>query len=102
MAMTPSAAEEWRGYWPLPFAAGLGYATAVMYVYSFGPFIEPIQQEFGWSRAQISSGITLAAFFSAIFCIPVGMLVDRIGPRRVGLIGANVWIGCIARYSYRG
>jgi MFS family permease len=96
MTTTPSATEEWRGYWPLPFAAGLGYATAVMYVYSFGPFIEPIQQEFGWSRAQISSGITLAAFFSAIFCVPIGMLVDRVGPRRVGLIGALLMCGSVA------
>jgi MFS family permease len=85
--MPGSGLSEWRHYWYLPVSAALGYATAVMYVYSMGPFITPIQEEFGWSRAQISSGITIAAFFSAIFCIPIGMLVDRIGPRRVGLFG---------------
>lgn len=94
MAVTQSAVAEWRGFWYLPIAAGLGYATATMYVYSMGPFIEPIQQEFKWSRAQISSGITIAAFFSAVFAIPMGMLVDRIGPRLVGLIGAVLM--CIA------
>ncbi len=96
MVLSAGAMNEWRHYWQLPVAAGLGYATAVMYVYAMGPFIEPIQQEFGWSRARISSGITIAAFFSAIFCIPIGMLVDRIGPRRVGLLGVMLMCGAVA------
>lgn len=96
MLLPAAGMTEWRHYWHLPVAAALGYATAVMYVYSMGPFIEPIQQEFGWSRAQISSGITIAAFFSAIFCVPMGMLVDRIGPRRVGLFGVIMMCGSVA------
>ncbi len=96
MVLSTGAMSEWRSYWALPIAAALGYATAVMYVYAMGPFIEPISSEFGWSRAQVSSGITIAAFFSAIFCIPIGMLVDRIGPRRVGLFGALMMSGCVA------
>ena len=96
MTQATNAIREWRDYWYLPVAAALGYATAVMYVYSMGPFIEPIQNEFNWSRAQISSGITIAAFFSAIFCIPVGILVDRVGPRRVGLFGVLMMCGSVA------
>lgn len=96
MQSPQSAMYEWRNFWSLPFAAALGYATAVIYVYSMGPFIEPIQQEFGWSRAQISSGITIAAFFSAILSIPVGIMVDRVGPRRVGLIGVLLMCGALA------
>lgn len=96
MVLSAGALSEWRKFWPLPIAAGLGYATAVMYIYAMGPFVEPITQEFGWSRARVSSGITIAAFFSAIFCIPIGMLVDRIGPRRVGLFGAVMMAACVA------
>lgn len=96
MAVTHTAIAEWRAFWYLPIAAGLGYATATMYVYSMGPFIEPIQNEFKWSRAQISSGITIAAFFSAIFAIPMGMLVDRFGPRIVGLVGAVLMCAAFA------
>ena len=91
-----TAVAEWRGHWPLPVAAGLGYATATMYIYAFGPFIELIQQDFGWSRAQVSSGVTLAAFFSAVFCIPIGMLIDRIGPRRIGLLGVVSMCGAVS------
>lgn len=98
--MTPTTASaEWRNFWFVPVAAGLGYATAVMYVYSMGPFIAPISEEFGWSRAQVSSGITIAAFLSAIFCIPIGILVDKIGPRRVGLFGVLVMCGAVALLS---
>ena len=96
MLTAPTATSEWKNYWYLPITAALGYATAVMYVYSMGPFIEPIQKEFDWSRAQISSGITIAAFFSALFCIPIGILVDKIGPRRVGLAGVLMMAGSVA------
>ena len=78
MVMSKGAAAEWRSFWLLPFAAALGYSTSVIHVYSMGPFIEPLQQAFGWSRGQISFGLTIASFISAIFCVPVGILVDRI------------------------
>lgn len=87
MSTLKGGAAEWRGFWYLPLVGALGYATSVIHVYSIGPFIEPLQQEFGWSRAQISVGLTIASFVSAVFCIPIGMLVDRLGPRRIGLIG---------------
>lgn len=87
MTTSKDAIAEWRSYWFLPLAAALGYATSVIHVYSLGPFIEPLQQAFGWSRAQTSAGITAASIISAIFCIPLGMVIDRIGPRRVGLFG---------------
>lgn len=90
------AATEWRKYGVLPFAASLGYATSVLHSYSLGAFIGPLQQEFGWSRAQISAGLTISALISAVGCIPVGMLVDRVGPRRVGLIGVLAMCGAFA------
>jgi MFS family permease len=82
------AAIEWRNFWFLPVAAALGYSIGVLHTYSIGPFIEPLTREFGWTRAQISMGITIAGIGTAIFGVPIGMLVDRLGPRIVGLIGA--------------
>jgi MFS family permease len=94
-----SAAAEWRRFWFLPFSAAFGYATSVLHVNSIGLFIAPLQQEFGWSRAQTSAGLTVAALLTAIFCIPGGMLVDRIGPRRVGLFGVLAMSGAYALLS---
>src|SRR5262245_32013485 len=96
MSTTQTAAAEWRGYWFLPLAAALGYSTAVLHTYSIGPFIGPLQQEFGWSRAQISVGITIAGLAGAAFSVPMGLLVDRFGPRIVGLIGVLFMTGAIA------
>ncbi|HSW15315.1 MAG TPA: MFS transporter [Solimonas sp.] len=96
MSGSNSAAAEWRSYWFLPLIAALGYATSVIHVYALGPFIEPLQAEFGWSRAQISFGLTISSFISAVFCIPLGILVDRIGPRRIGLLGVVLMTGAFA------
>ena len=82
-----TAASEWRSYWSLPLAAALGYSTAVLHTYAIGPFMASLQQEFSWSRAQLSVGITITGLVGAAFSVPMGMLVDRLGPRLVGLIG---------------
>lgn len=94
-----NGASEWRSYGYLPLVAALGYATSVIHVYSMGPFFEPLQQAFGWSRGQISLGLSVSSFISAVFCIPLGMLVDRIGPRRIGLIGVLLMTGAFALLS---
>jgi MFS family permease len=99
LSASSSAAAEWRNYWYLPLAAAFGYSTSVLHVYSMGPFFGPLQQEFGWSRAQISSGVTIAAVLSGLLCIPMGMLVDRLGPRRIALVGVLAMCGGFALLS---
>jgi len=84
---TDSALHEWRRYWYLPLIAGFGYATSVLHVYAIGPFFTPLQTEFDWTRAQISAGLTVTALISTAVCIPIGLLVDRWGPRRIALVG---------------
>ncbi len=96
MSGTRNAVAEWRSFWFLPLAGALGYATSVLHVYSMGPFIAPLQEEFGWSRALISIGLTVSSVISAILCIPVGVLVDRIGPRRVALVGVLLMASAFA------
>jgi MFS family permease len=83
----PTAREEWRKYWTLPLAAGLGNVGSVIHIYSLGAFMAPLSAEFGWSRAEISSGITVSNSGTAIIGLLVGLLIDRFGPRRVGIFG---------------
>lgn len=78
---------EWRTHGALPIAAGLGYSIGVIHVYSLGAFMEPLQNAFGWSRADASLGLTIVGMASAVAALPIGLVVDRLGPRRVGLIG---------------
>lgn len=94
--LNPTASKEWRQYGILPVVAALGYATSVIHIYGLGPYIEPIQEAFGWSRTQVTSGLTIATVINAVFCIAIGMLVDRIGPRTVGLVGVLLTTGAFA------
>lgn len=67
-----------------------GYSLCSIHIYGIGPFIEPLQLEFGWSRAQISFGLTISSLIVMVFGIFVGMLVDRIGSRWIALIGIGL------------
>ena len=96
MSATKTAASEWRRYPMVPVTAALGYATSVIHIYGLGPYIEPVASSFGWSRAQVTVGLTITTLINALFCVPIGALVDRIGPRLVGLIGVLSTSGAFA------
>ena len=87
---------EWRRYGSVPFAAGLGYSMGVIHVYCLGVFMEPLQNEFGWSRAQASVGLTIVGMAAAAAAVPIGLTVDRLGPRRVGLVGVTLMAAAFA------
>ncbi|WP_425999969.1 MFS transporter [Caulobacter sp. DWR1-3-2b1] len=95
MAAT-GANAEWRRHYMLPVAAGLGYATSVIHIYGLGPYIGPISESFGWSRTQTTFGLTIATLVQAVFSLPIGLLVDRLGPRLFGLAGILLTTGAFA------
>jgi MFS family permease len=70
-------------------SAGLGF-------YSLGVFIVPFEEEFGWSRGQVSIGIALATTVSGLLGPLVGLAVERWGPRTILAIGATGMGVCFA------
>ncbi|MCB2062544.1 MAG: MFS transporter [Novosphingobium sp.] len=82
---TASAAQEWRRSWTVVLAGALGFALSSVTTYSLGPFIAPLEAEFGWSRAEIASGMTLYAILGIVLAPLAGAVIDRLGARRVGL-----------------
>ncbi|HEX2213874.1 MAG TPA: MFS transporter, partial [Mycobacterium sp.] len=80
-------------------AAALGYSIGVIHVYSLGAFMEPLQSEFGWTRAETSLGLTIVGIAAAVAAFPIGLMVDRLGPRRVGIIGAVLMGAAFALFS---
>lgn len=80
------------------FAAFIGmvFGPASVLVYSFGVFVGPIEQTFGWTRAQISIAATIIVFVSVITQPIQGILVDRYGVRRVALISVPIFCASIA------
>lgn len=88
MHAAPSGARaEWRAHAMVPVAAGLGYATSVIHIYGIGPYFGPIAREFGWSRTEVTFGLTIATLVQAVGGVFIGLAVDRFGPRRFGVVG---------------
>jgi len=56
-------------------------------VYAFSVFVRPLESEFGWDRTTTQWAFSLALATFAIVMIPAGRLQDRIGPRKVAVIG---------------
>ena len=85
-----SAGAVWRQNWQVVLAAAAGLAATTVISYSNSLFIQPMTQEFGWSRAQVMSGAAVASI-TAVVCAPVtGFVVDRFGPRRLGLAAISL------------
>jgi MFS family permease len=74
--------------WPLVAAGALMTCAAIGVMFSLAVFLEPMGADTGWSRAGISSAMTLAFVSMGLAGFGWGTLSDRIGPRRVVLCGA--------------
>jgi predicted MFS family arabinose efflux permease len=65
-------------------------ALASLPAFMMGVMIKPIEQEFGWSRAEITSG----PMIYSVAAVPLGPLlgwaVDRFGPRRIAIVGVLI------------
>src|SRR5215467_8833321 len=64
---------------------------------SFGIAVIPLSQQFGWSRATLSTVVLLTGLISSLFQLGVGVVVDRYGPRYVlgagvACLGVTVWL----------
>lgn len=91
--MTPaSAAQEWRRHWPVVVAAASGVALSTLMSYCLSLFIEPLEREFGWSRAQITSGQIIASTSAVLLGPFIGGLIDLAGPRRIGILAGLTMI----------
>ncbi len=89
-------AGEWRRHWTVLMPCLAGMMLAGVYGYSLGVMIVPLEQEFGWSRAQISAGPLIVSCI-ALFAGPVvGLGIDRIGPRPIAIAGVLLTCSAIA------
>lgn len=78
------------GWWIVAASFGLIAYGGGAYWYGFSVFFKPIQNEFGWTRAETSAAFSLASLEGGVQGPIVGPLVDRFGPRRLMLLGTIV------------
>ena len=55
---------------------------------SLSAYTLPLENQFGWSRAQVSMGFSVTVGTIGLFAPFIGRLIDVVGPRRLMLIGA--------------
>ncbi len=97
-----TAAAEWKQNWAVVFSGAMGMALASTSVYSLGVFIAPLEADFGWSRAEISAGLTINTVLAVLASPFIGILLDRVGVRRVGTIGVTAYCLLFACLSFAG
>src|SRR5262249_48395259 len=74
--------------WVIVGVGALMTCVAIGAMFSLAVYLEPMSTATGWSRAGISSAMTLDFRTMGIAAFGWGALSDRIGPRIVVLIGA--------------
>jgi predicted MFS family arabinose efflux permease len=82
-----SGAGEWKRGWAIVLTSAMGISFLSVVMGSLGTFIEPLTEEFGWSRATLTMGMMIAGLFVLLLSPFAGSLVDRFGPRRMALPG---------------
>lgn len=60
--------------------------------YSWGVFVEPMQQQYQWTRSEATLPLSVFMVFFALMMIPAGKLQERIGLRKQIRIGAVLFL----------
>jgi MFS family permease len=83
---TPAGGEFSRGWKALAASfLGTAFGASPLPFNTIGFFIDPLQKEFGWSRTEISLGITIYGLLAALLAPVFGRMADRYGVRPVAL-----------------
>lgn len=76
------------GWWVLAGSVvAMALASGVSF-WSFGLYIEPLESEFGWSRAEVSLGFSISLLISGLSGPLIGRWIDARGPRSAIVVGA--------------
>ncbi|WP_446655307.1 MFS transporter [Blastomonas sp.] len=87
MQLSKQARRELADGWPIVLAAALAIGVGTMGIgfYSLGLFVQPLQAEYGWSRASVSGAATFQQIGIFLSAPLVGWLADRWGARPIAL-----------------
>jgi len=66
------------------------FAISAALMHSYSVFLVAFLEEFRWSRAETSLAFSMSALVGGVSAPLVGALVDRLGPRRLVLLGGSV------------
>ncbi|WP_158284557.1 MFS transporter [Azospirillum sp. TSO35-2] len=71
------------GWWIVVCAVvGLAFGASAISLFTFGVFVRPLELEFGWTRGELSLGVTTITCMSVLLSPLHGLVIDRFGVRR--------------------
>ena len=73
---------------------GLAVSTSAILMFPLGLYMKPVTAEFGWSRTQFSSVLSVVALGNIIALPLAGYAIDRFGPVRC--IATGLVIACLS------
>ena len=83
--------------WSLLLTATIACGTGVssLIYYSFGLFVAPLQQAFGWSRGEVSTTLFYGSVGLVLAAPVLGWLIDKLGARRVALVAVPCFVAML-------
>src|SRR5256885_16000323 len=95
----PTSSRRHRGAlrpWVVVGTVWVTLAIASGLYFSFPVFFVALLDEFGWSRGATAAAFSISSIVQGVLSPVVGILVDRLGPRRIMLGGAGLLgVACV-------
>src|SRR3989440_9216593 len=95
----PTSSRRSRGTlrpWVVVGTVWITLAIASGLYFSFPVFFVALLDEFGWSRGATAAAFSISSVVQGVLSPVVGILVDRLGPRRIMLGGAGLLgVACV-------
>jgi MFS family permease len=91
-----------RPSYPWLLVVTLGFTEAVSWgvlYYAFSVFVQPMQAELGWSRAELTGAFSLALVVLGVAGVGVGHWLDRRGPRLLMTAGSLLGVVLLLAWS---
>jgi MFS family permease len=85
-----TASSSARQAWLLLTACFITFAVGAACMHSYTVFLIAFIEAFGWTRGESSIAYSVSQLVSGATSPVVGILVDRLGPRRLVLIGGSL------------
>ncbi len=87
------------GWWIVFAGFGLMVLGGGLLFHSFGAYVKVLEDEFGWSRTELSLAFALQRVETGFLGPIHGWAVDRYGPRLIMLIGVVIFGVALASFS---
>jgi MFS family permease len=88
--LTPLPAGTFYGWWIVFAGTVVLFVSSGIGFYGHGVILDPLRTAHGWSKATISSAVTLYFLTAGIMGMLIGRRIDKYGPKWVLIIGSIV------------